>query len=85
MLSLLNFRNYELDYVIEYPEAVSQYKMTARTPLSSDFEGWFFHNDFQSIYIVLSKVFNALYDISLSIEMTFNPNCYITDGEIDKD
>ena len=56
MLSLLNFRNYELDYAIEYPEAISQYKMTTRTRLSSDFEGWFFHNDFQSIYILYSAL-----------------------------
>ncbi len=85
MLCLLNFRNYELDYALEYPEAVQEYKITAKTPLHGDFERWFFHNDFQSIYIILSRVFNALYDISLSIEMTFNPNWYITDGEIDKE
>ena len=85
MLTLLNFKNYQLDYAIEYPEAIKQYEMTVRTPLNRDFEGWFFHNDFQSIYIILSKVFNALYDISLSIEMTFNPNSYITDGKMDED
>ena len=85
MLGLLNFRNYELDYAIEYPEAIKQDEMTAKTPLNRNFEGWFFHNDFQSIYIILSKVFNDLYDISLSIEMTFNSNSYITDGKIDTD
>ena len=85
MLGLLNFRNYKLEYAIEYPEAIKQYKMTARTSLYRDFEGWFFHNDFQSIYIILSKIFNALYDISLSIEMTFNPNWYIADGKIDEE
>lgn len=84
MLTLLNFKNYQLDYAIEYPKAIKQYEMMPTTPLDRDFERWFFHNDFQSIYIILSKVFNALYDISLSIEMTFNSNSYITDGEIDK-
>ncbi len=85
MLALLNFKNYQLDYAIEYPDAIKRCEMTATTRLNKDFEGWFFHSDFQSIYIILSKVFNALYDISLSIEMTFNPNSYITDVEIDED
>ena len=85
MLSLLNFRNYKLEYAIEYPEAIKQYEMTTKTSLNRDFEGWFCHNDFQSIYIILSKIFNALYDISLSVEMTFNPNWYIVDGKIDQE
>lgn len=85
MLDLLNFRNYELEYATEYPDAIKQYEMTANTNLNRDFERWFFHNDFQSIYIILSTVFNALYDISLSIEMTFNPNWYMTDEGIDKE
>ena len=77
MLALLNFHNYELDYAIEYPESIEQYKMRADYNLGRDFKNWVFHSDFQSLYIVLAKVFNALYDISQLIEMTFNPNWYM--------
>ena len=77
MLVLLNFNNYELDYAIEYPESIDQDKMRVDYKLGEDFKNWVFHSDFQSLYIVLAKVFNALYDISRLIEQTFNPNWYI--------
>ena len=80
MLTLLNFRNYDLDYVIEYPVSIEQFEMTAETPLN--FAGWFFRNDFESFYNVLSTVFNSVYDISLAIEKTFNPNHYAIDPSI---
>ena len=80
MLSLLNFRNYDLDYVVEYPILIEQFEMTAETHLN--FTGWFFQNDFESFYNVLSTVFNSVYDISLAIEKTFNPNHYANDRSI---
>ena len=40
MLSLLNFRNYELEYAIEYPEAIKRYKMTSRTPFNTFIQGF---------------------------------------------
>ena len=77
MITLLNFRNYDLDYVVEYPILIEQFEMTAETHWN--FAGWFFQNDFESFYNVLSTVFNSVYDISLSIEKTFNPNHYTID------
>lgn len=80
MITLLNFRNYDLNYVVEYPVLIEQVEMTAETHLN--FAGWFFQNDFESFYNVLSTVFNSVYDISLAIEKTFNPNHYTIDRPV---
>ena len=80
MITLLNFGNYDLDYVVEYPVSIEQFETTAETPLN--FAGWFFGNDFESFYNVLSTVFNSVYNISLAIEKTFNPNHYAIDPSI---
>ena len=80
MITLLNFRNYDLDYVVEYPVSIEQVEMTAETHLN--FTDWFFQNDFESFYNILSTVFNSVYDISLAIEKTFNPNHYTIDRPI---
>ncbi len=80
MITLLNFENYDLDYVVEYPVSIEQFEITAETPLN--FAGWFFQNDFESFYNVLSTVFNSVYDISLAIEKTFNPNHYAIDPSV---
>ena len=80
MITLLNYSNYDLDYVVEYPVLIEHVEMTAETRLN--FAGWFFQNDFESFYNVLSTVFNSVYDISLAIEKTFNPNHYAIDHSI---
>lgn len=80
MITLLNFRNYDLDYVVEYPVSIEQVEMMVETHLN--FTGWFFQNDFESFYNVLSTVFNFVYDISLAIEKTFNPNHYTIDRPV---
>lgn len=80
MITLLNFENYDLDYVVEYPVSIEKFEMTAETHLN--FAGWFFENDFESFYNILSTVFNSVYDISLAIEKTFNPNHYAIDPSV---
>ena len=84
MLGLVNFFNYKIDYANEYPLPTKKFGLTTNEFTFGNIERWVIHNHFQSCYIILSKVFNTLYDISLSIEMTFNPNHYDEYSEASK-
>ena len=84
MLGLINFDNYKIDYADEYPLPIQKIGLTTHEFAFGNIERWGVQNHFQLCYIILSKVFNTLYDISLSIEMTFNPNHYNEYSEASK-